>query len=185
MKKNLIITALSVIVTLLIGYIIGDRFHFTKTDKGNSKYIRQDDDKYKNNTKAESPRNTAIDFSDERTYQINEETFLTLFSDHTGMLNDDDNITLNWKIIEDKINGEMIRCIYIFRNRDTSDSAFIISEDGRIQRLWLGLNDFMMGTIGKVEGRISARIFCKAVKVSLKIHPDNWMKCKYKDGVNK
>lgn len=86
--------------------------------------------------------------------------------------------------MEGSVNGEIIRCIYIYINEDTAHPAYIISEDGRIKTFTYfdSLNSFLSTTVGSVEGEITVGLFCKAVKVSLKNEPKEWTKCKYKDG---
>lgn len=196
MNKNLIIAALAVVIALLMGYILGSKHLFSISDK----LMGQDSTQVDENEVIE--RNSAIDFTDARTFQFDVETYrwngkggvteatepasLTLFPDYTAMLSTNENMSLNYQLMESSVNGQMVRCLYIFHNENTSQPAYIISEDGRIKSFSSieNLNYFLSRTVGSIEGEIPVGIFCKAVKISLKEESDKWIKCKYKDGTS-
>lgn len=203
MNKNLVIAALSIIVALLIGYIVGSKHLFSISEKITGQDSIQLYDNGNENSEETIPqRNSAIDFTDARTFQfeteiahwngkggltyVTEPVSITLFPDGTAMLSTNENTSLNYQLMESSVNGQIVRCLYIFLNEDTSKPAYIISEDGRIKSFSSieNLDYFLSRTVGSIEGEIPVGIFCKAVKISLKDEPDRWIKCKYKDGTS-
>ncbi|WP_281643159.1 hypothetical protein [Hoylesella loescheii] len=200
MKKNLIIAIFSVVIAFMAGYIIAGKYNMMLSNDDENDSTQLYDNGREQREESTFRGNSAIDFTDARTFQFEAETFrwngkggltgiveprsITLFPDYTAILSMDEDKSLNWQIMEGSVNGEIIRCIYIYINEDTAHPAYIISEDGRIKTFTYfdSLNSFLSTTVGSVEGEITVGLFCKAVKVSLKNEPKEWTKCKYKDG---
>lgn len=202
MKKNFFIVALIVIIALLVGYVGGRKFDITNlgsTVNDSDSVALSQKQNVDNEKVAEPQRNTAIDFSSVRTYIIHHKSeskffdyteTVTLFPDYTAQLKDDENLPLNWQIMEGVVGGEPFRFIYIYKMEDTSKPYAFLLENGYYRNTWGGteigetgsLNDLIFWeTNQEVNSDVPINLFCRVLKNSFKKHPDDWIKCKYKD----